>query len=389
VYDAIIVGAGPAGSAAAITLARAGISALLLDRDDFPRDKTCGDLIGSQALRLAYELGVPRDAFAAFPPLRGFALHTADDCVKQSQASAARQLEARVVPRLVFDATLVRQAQTQGATFRRLKVTAVLREPNGAVAGVAGIADGAAVTCAARVVIGADGWNSAVARSIGLGFKNVAGPRSTGIATRAYVTRPAGNDGRMHFYFTRATQPGYGWVFPIDGQRANVGLGMLVTPENRRDQTRLLATLFSRFVQAPDSPAWPLLEGMKAIDGIRTWPLALGWVSRRFVADGVLLAGDAASLISPLTGAGIFNALRSGVLAAAAAAQALRAGDCAAAALAAYEQRLRRALQPRLRLEEMAQRVLAAPACMNLLGGALRALPGLDHLSTQVMFNLG
>jgi geranylgeranyl reductase family protein len=389
IYQAIVVGAGPAGSAAAITLARAGISVLLLDRDSFPRDKTCGDLIGSQALQLTYRLGVPRESFTIFPPLRGFALHTANNQVKQPPPDAARGLEARVVPRIVFDTILVHQALRLGVTFRQLKVTAVLRHPGDPVLSVRGIAGDETITCSARILIGADGWNSLVARSIGPGFKNTAGPHSIGIATRAYVTRPAGNDGRIHFYFTHEIQPGYGWFFPIDSWHANVGLGMLITPDQRPDCAQMLRQRLTHLLHAPDSPARPLLDGVASITAIRTWPLALGWVPRRLVADGVLLAGDAAAFISPLTGAGIFNAMRSGILAAQVAAAALRAGDCSAAALATYERLCRRILQPRLRIEATAQRILAAPARLNLLGAMLRALPALDHLTTRIIFNLG
>jgi len=387
-YDAIIVGAGPAGSVAAMTLARAGRPVLLVDRDDFPRDKTCGDLIGSQALRLAYTLGVPRDALADFPPLRGFALHTADHRIKQSQPHAADGLEARVIPRVVFDALLVRQALAAGATFRRLAVTTVLRNAGSMVTGVTGMVNGTSVTCTGRVVIGADGWGSIVARSMVPQIRAPTSPRRVGIATRAYVTCPAGNDGRMHVYFTRETQPGYGWIFPIDGQHANVGLGMLVHTRNSGNRAHLHA-LFERFLYAPDSPARPLLDGAAAITGARTWPLALGWQPRQRVADGALLVGDAAALVSPLTGAGIFNAMRSGLLAAHAVLAALHTGDCSAVSLASYERWCRRVLRPRLRLEEGAQRLLAAPARMDLFSAMLRALPGLDYWSTKLMFNLG
>jgi flavin-dependent dehydrogenase len=187
----------------------------------------------------------------------------------------------------------------------------------------------------------------------------------------------------MHVFFSGATRPGYGWVFPIDEHRANVGLGLLHGGGGQ------LAPLFHRFLRDPASPARPLLGDAPEIDGERTWPLALGWTTRRRAGGRALLAGDAASLIGPLTGAGIHSALRSGLMAAAAAGRALAEPDRRGAHLRAYERACLRRFRPPLDLERLGQRVVASRHGVDVLVAALSRSARLDALWTRVMFSLG
>src|SRR4051812_21445104 len=119
-FDVVVVGAGPAGSAAALAARRAGASVLLLDRSDFPRDKPCGDGIAAEALDVLEYLGVP-DAAAGFPPVPDLRL------IAPGGAAVARPLPhpAHTVPRRVFDARLVAAAVASGAELRKHMVRTV------------------------------------------------------------------------------------------------------------------------------------------------------------------------------------------------------------------------------------------------------------------------
>src|SRR4051812_41576202 len=122
--DAMVIGAGPAGCAAAIALARANRRVLLLDRAAFPRDKPCGDLIGVRALRLARELGIDETVLAPYANLRGATLTSSGGALELVARGrlGSRLLagaDARVVPRFVFDAAMVEAAVRAGAELRR------------------------------------------------------------------------------------------------------------------------------------------------------------------------------------------------------------------------------------------------------------------------------
>ncbi|GAB3945900.1 hypothetical protein GCM10027614_38430 [Micromonospora vulcania] len=152
-FDVVVVGAGPAGAAAALTARRAGASVLLLDRSDFPRDKACGDGIAAHSVDVLTELGVT-EAVAGYAPLPALRL------VAPGGGAVARALPrpAYTVPREVFDARLVAAAVAAGAQLRRHTVRRV--EPRADRVVLDGELSG-------RVVVGADGAGSVVRRALG------------------------------------------------------------------------------------------------------------------------------------------------------------------------------------------------------------------------------
>ena len=291
--DIAIVGAGPAGAAAALRACQLapGANVLLLDKATFPRDKACGDGIAPHAVADLEALGA-LGAVEGYPPVPWLRISAPDGAVVAAAAPRANF----VVPRAVFDARLVAAAERAGAR-RVQRVVRRVEEKRGGV-----VLDG---EIAARVLIAADGANSRVRRVLGAAPNP---PDALAIAIRGYA--------RAHPDATRLEQritlladgwPAYAWSFPIGDGRANVGFGMLQAqmPRRRPDlRERLAAAL-------PREPAEP--------GTLRVHHLPLS-THRPMPAQGrVLLAGDAASLVNPLTGEGIVYAVISGALAGAAA----------------------------------------------------------------------
>ena len=303
-YDAVVVGAGPAGSIAALVLARGGARVALADKAAFPRDKACGDLIGPRGVQVLADLGltVPdvghgSDLLAVGPSGRRSRL----------PAFTGRSYPGHgiVVPRVAFDNALREAALAAGAVGIRARITAVEKGPEETVRAV--LADGQRL--AGDVIIGADGALSTVARLAGMLDPAAA---LWGFAVRAYV--PGEVPLPLLVLLESAPwriYPGYGWLFPgADGQ-ANVGIGIGMggtrhSAPLRADLDRFTALLRSRGDLPPAAEPGPVIGGWLRMGGTGTPP----------AAGNVLLVGDAAGLINPLQGEGIAPAMISARLAA-------------------------------------------------------------------------
>lgn len=277
-YDAIVVGAGPAGSVCAATLARGGRRVLLLDRASFPRDKVCGDCLNPAAWPVIDRLEL-RPRLVALPHVaaREVSFHGIRGKPLRFPVPAGSEL---VVKRRDLDALLVERARELGVDFR--DGTAVLRtSPEWTVETDQGL-------FAAPRLIAADGRNSAVSRISGR--LPAAGRDRT--ALQGHARRPAshGDDVRMIFY-----PGGYGGTAAVSVDEINVCL--VAAP-------RGLAEIRRR-AEAEFGPVeWRTIAPLARADG------------RPLAADGLFLVGDAARVVEPFTGEGIYYAMRSGELAA-------------------------------------------------------------------------
>ncbi|WP_329090807.1 NAD(P)/FAD-dependent oxidoreductase [Streptosporangium sp. NBC_01469] len=321
VWDLVVVGGGPAGAAAALRARqlRPEARVLLLDRADFPRDKACGDGIAAHGRDELTLLGVP-DLIADYRPTRRLAVVSPGG----ARVSATSARPNHVVPRKVFDARLVDAARARGVEVRRHQVRALTVLDDHVVL------DG---TVTARAVVAADGANSTVRRLIGI---SPSPERHTAIAVRGYADVPADDDVQSIF-MQRDGWPAYAWSFPIGDGTANVGYGMLL-PRLHATGLPGREVLHGRLAE--------LLPHVRARD-LRAHHLPLSPGRPTPGSGRVMLAGDAAGLINPLTGEGIFYALVSGRLAGEAAVQA--AGD----PLPAYRRGLGKALGRHLRTTDV------------------------------------
>lgn len=371
--DVIVVGAGPAGAATASALARQGHDVLLLDRSAFPRDKACGDAIPSAAVRLMYKLGMQERVEEAVA--RG-ELYAVDKLLLASPRGIELTAELNsdpsepknyVAPRLYYDAILQRHAVTEGAEFRVAQVTGPILD-DGRVVGVHARTEDKNEALRAKLVIGADGVTSAIARGL---RSDSHLDHHRAVALRAYLEGIEELPRTIEFYLYNEILPGYAWVFPMGGGRANVGLGMRLDKfrRNKGDLKKML----SHFLALPNIKK-RLMNGGE-LTGVKTWQLNFGSQANvRRAYPGALLIGDAAGFIDPLTGGGIYNALVSADIAADIAQEALRRSDWSREALARYEQRCDAALWKDFRRSFNIQRTLLQfPLLVDLLAVTMRS----------------
>jgi geranylgeranyl reductase family protein len=356
--DAVVAGAGPAGSLAALLLAKAGATVALVDKAAFPRDKACGDLVGPRGLALLRRLGLDRGLRAlevgdmvVRGPTGGWALLPA-------LSGRTYPAGAIAVPRLELDAALREAALAAGALEVRGRVAGVEGSPSPYTVRLDG-----AEPLIADAVVGADGATSAVATSAGL-----VEPRRVlwGFAVRAYLDAPAERP-LIGFYEPVPGRglPGYGWLFPGPDGRANLGVGVGTGPDRRAGAAA--AGHLDGFVRhlrmlgelPPEARPGRLLGG---------W-LKLGMVGTVPGRGGILLVGDAAGLVNPLQGEGIAHALRSGE--AAAGAILSEPADPARPYLAW----LRRGLSSRASAAALHALIVPRPRLVSVLGRSLTAEP--------------
>ena len=338
--DLAIIGAGPAGAAAALAARRCAPAArvVLLDRADFPRDKPCGDGIAGHAVDALAALGAA-DAVDGYRPVGSLRI------IGPHGGTAAGATTRRhwVVPRRVFDARLVDAADRAGVE-RRVHRVRQLRETQHGVE-----IDGSLL---AGAVVAADGVNSRTRRLLGVPRNP---ERHLAVAVRGYVDVDADDAEQLIELVPGEQWPAYWWRFPIGDGTANVGYGLY-----RRGTTPSAPQLHARL---------RALAGRGDVRELRAHHLAMS-THRPVPGRGrVLLAGDAASLINPLSGEGIYYAVVSGRLAAEA---ALSGSD----PLPRYAARLDAVLGRHLRTTDRVSRALASPmlvdaaiaACGNTAG---------------------
>jgi geranylgeranyl reductase family protein len=335
-WDVVVVGAGPAGSAAALGALSQDptLSVLLLDRSTFPRDKSCGDGIAPHVLDALSAVGAA-DVVDDWTPIHQLELSHGDVRVE-----GRMEREVHVVPREVFDARLVERAVAAGAVLRRHRVTSVALDPV-LVSG----------ELRAGVVIGADGAHSLVRESV-LGKRRE--PRA--LAIRGYAPTTPELRGRQVIRYGDRRQPSYAWAFDRGDGLANVGYGELLPGEDKGRQP-------SRQLLLDQLEA--LIPGAAATGtGWRGHHLPLsGW--RWDQPDGpVLLAGDAAGLVNPMTGEGIYYAVATGIAAGRTAARAVAARRPEGAG-AQHRRVVRRLLGTHLRHTFVASRLSRSPAVVD------------------------
>lgn len=344
--DVLVVGGGPAGSAAAIELARAGRSVTIVDKATFPRDKCCGDGLTTLALRELELLGVSSLGISSFTKIGGARL----------RSPAGRQFDvplpttgtyAAVARRIDLDATLLEFAQRAGAQVRQgVAVTGAQHDADGIHIELEGLG-----RVTPSFVIAADGMWSTVRRELGLTPENYRGEWH---AFRQYGQGATGiAKDELIVWFERDLLPGYAWSFPLGNGEVNLGFGML---RGEILAGKKMANIWRDLLDRPHIRE-ALGEGFTLVDRHTAWPIPARVGDMPLSAGSVMFTGDAAAATDVLTGEGIGQALLTGRLAA----EAIIAGGTTSAVTASYEQAVRSELVADHRMSVRLGKVLGSP----------------------------
>ncbi len=374
--EVLVVGAGPAGSAAAQVLARAGRDVVLIDQQAFPRDKVCGDGLIPDALRALARLGVLEQVMAEAQA------STALACVAPRGGRIDVPAALAVLPRKRLDEIVCRAAVAAGARmFAPLQFAAPLRDAGGRCIGATVKQGGAQREIRAGWVVLATGAQPQATIAAGLCERRA----PSGIAMRGYIRSPAmaARITRLEVVWHRRLAPGYGWIFPCGGDLFNIGVGVAQGDPPGASHLNL-HTAFAAF-QDVYAPARQLVADGQwlgdAGEAMKGAPLRCSLEGARLEAPGLLVAGEAAGSTYALTGEGIGKAMETGLHAA----EAILAANDDATARADYAARVR-ALKPRFDMYAQAHAALNAhPWTLDLLVWSAKRSPRRVHRLTGVL----
>jgi geranylgeranyl reductase family protein len=345
--DVIVVGAGPAGSAAAFHLARHGLNVLVLEKSEFPREKVCGDGLTPRAVKQLIDMGIKTegDGWLANKGLRVLGGGIRLELDWPELASFPDYGLTRT--RLDFDQILAKRAVEVGARLKTgTNVTGpVVDERTGRVVGVNATGAGdEPTTYRAPLVVAADGVSGRFPLAMGIAKRE---DRPIGVAVRRYYHSPTRHDDEyLESWLELKSReggdkmlPGYGWIFGMGDGTSNVGLGILNTSTawGKVDYKLLLRRWLD---QTPEE--WGYREENRT-QPVRGAALPMGFNRQPHYADGLLLVGDSGGMVNPFNGEGIAYAMESGEIAAQVIAQALArpTADSRERALAAYPRTLK------------------------------------------------
>jgi len=416
--EVIVVGAGPAGSAAACYLARAGVDVLVLEKAQFPREKVCGDGLTPRAVRALIGMGVPTGEQDGWVRNKGLRIIGGGVRLELPWPELSSYPGYGLVrTRLDFDELLARTAQKAGARLAEgVTVTGPVLDDSGRIVGVkarssageAGPAEGGPLrgggsrgvpggrppgpaeperSYHARVVVAADGNSSRLSLAMGLSKRD---DRPMGVAVRTYYTSPRHQDDYLESWLDlwdgERQLPGYGWIFGMGDGTSNVGLGMLNTSSSFKNVD--YRDLLRRWLAGMPAE-WGYVEENRT-QPIRGAALPMGFNRTPHYTRGLLLAGDAGGMVNPFNGEGIPYALESGEIAAQFIAQALARPDAAGAerVLMAYPQALKAAYGGYYTLGRRFVQQIGNPKIMQFATKHGMPRPALMRIALKLLANL-
>jgi geranylgeranyl reductase family protein len=374
-YDAIVVGAGPAGSSAAAILGGAGKNVLLIDKDKFPREKTCGDGMTYKCVPLLEKLGVAvnfRDQ-ACFHSA-GYSITFSDG----SQITVRRNMPEKeavvyMMPRYEFDNLLfqnARQYQSVHALEEGM-VDGILREGTNGICIRVNRNGRGLQTFTVPLVIDASGVSSKIAMQFGLASNDL---KSYALTIRGYFDEIEGLGDVVEFIFDKSILPGYFWIFPLGPRSANVGCGTFQHLIVEREIN--LRHLLEEFIA--QHPAGRKLQSARLRGSLKGGRIPLGMDLASRVRNGILFCGDAAGFTDPITAEGISFAVESGMLAGETALEALAAGNFGASFLRRYDDRWRACFGERFSKASFVQGPVEKQQLLDYFCHAIATHPAFD-----------
>jgi geranylgeranyl reductase family protein len=343
-YDAIIVGAGPAGASAAIALAQRGVrNVLLIDRAQFPRDKTCGSGLSPNALKLGAQLGIDAELRRLAVPIMSVKIVTREGRSMVLSSNA----EAVVLLRREFDNLLVARARELGVHFEGgVRITELLYD-GPRVTGVR-TPDGRALR--SRFVLSATGAHAI--------FSKDPRPKRSISTLMGWWEGAEFVPRQIEMIFDRNVAPLYGWLFPETDTRVNIGICIDGQESGGRKTARNVREVFARFLKDHYENR---LRNARQIGKLRGHPIVYSdWIGHCTV-PGALQLGEAARITHNATGEGISQAMQSGIYAAEAVSDVLSEGASEPEAWEAYTAKLRKRFTPGVIGGHALRRVIDSP----------------------------
>ncbi len=321
--DVAIIGAGPAGTAAAVHLGQLGVkNVVLVDRADFPRDKTCGSGLSPKGIKALKALGVWEDVEPQAYWIKGLRLVTPGD--RELYLSGGDAAAAVICARRTLDHTLLKRALSFGVEFVPNFLTAKLLEEGGRVRGFVAH-DGREVR--ARYTIVADGAHSRF--TIDRGAKNKIQ------AIMGWWENVPYKAHHVEMVFDKMVSPLYGWLFPETDDRVNIGICY-----EDGAHTKNARQLFQQFL---DKHYKHRLSNARQVGDWKGHPVVYAYDIERLYSPGRIIVGEAGRMTHPATAEGISQGMRSGMMAAEALRDILQRNVGEAEAFAKYQAACRRA----------------------------------------------
>ncbi len=381
--DILVVGGGPGGSAAAYWLARAGRSVMLIEKKEFPREKTCGDGLTPRSIHQLEEMGFDFDV-PELHRIRGLRAYSGELMIELDWPDHPIYPNwGAIIRRADLDLQVANLAEKQGVVVRSHTTAAPILD-RGRIDGVELVSDGEIEIVHPKVVVVADGSLSRFGRALGTVRDK---RRPYGLAARAYFSSPMSTDGYMESQLdlrdeAGASIAGYGWVFPLGDGAVNVGVGALSTFHRWKEMntTELMAAMVRG---APEH--WEMSEETR-LGPTRggKLPMSLS-VGPKFGPNWVLV-GDAAGAVNPFNGEGIDYAYETGRMAASHVGAALDADDLSL--LGGYEDELDATYELYFRVSRVFVRLIGRPGAMRLLTRSGLRSKTVMEWTLRVMANL-
>ncbi len=361
-FDIAILGAGPAGASAALCLSGKGYTVVLVDKHQFPRDKICGDAMSpdviNQLSKISPSLSERFYKNAYREKIDGVRVYAPNGGMTEIRLQKNKHPDGFVISREEFDSVLVEEVkskpdivfleETEIKEVERLETGFSLKGPK------------ASLQC--QMLIACDGINSFVARKFAnhkLDRKHHCGALRVYYEGVDFETRD-----KIELHFIEDVLPGYLWIFPMANNKANVGIGMLSEYISKKKVN--LRKVLERVIREHPSIS-PRFKNAHPLESIKGMGIPLGSKKVQLSSDHLLLAGDAASLVDPLTGEGIGNAIRSGRFAAEYAMDALKEKKFSAASLRAYDKKIYSMVGDELKFSHFLQKLMSNKRTANYL----------------------
>jgi geranylgeranyl reductase family protein len=355
--DVLVIGAGPAGAATALSLAARGVETVLVDRSEFPRDKVCGDALIPDALAALRTLGLEQAVCRRAAVMEELRVYAPSGCCVSFSGRCA------CLPRRELDHLILQAAIQAGASLLAPYSAGPMGGDRVAGAVLQHRDSGEEVRLSARLTVlatgaGIDGLTA---------FDVVERRQPSAAAARAYFKVPANLARSMQhlvFSYEASTVPGYGWIFPGPDDVFNVGV-VTFFDSKQTGRTRSLGEIWTAFLER--SPARDLVRASTQMTPLRGAPLRTSMTGSRLFRSGLLVVGEAAGLTYASSGEGLGKAMASGIFAAELIADCFERGWSADTVGPAYAARLTREFGPRFRAYREVQRWFENPGFIDFL----------------------